>query len=398
LISMNKQINQNLLLEQIQKMTAEGSTNFEDAWNLAMDVLNKRRYKNPATILFFTDGLANVGKLGHELMQHLKNLTQNVDFNLTINCLGFGVDHDSVLLTNVAQQTPSGMYYYLESPNMIASCFVESVGMALSLCAFNVKVHLQAFKGCRVIAHLTPFKVDTLEKFKQFQIHAGNLSAGQSHSILLKISLNTVDASTQDLLKATLTYDTPDAKYSSDLLINISRTEDPDLPPEASTLPLRLSKPFYRLSAASWIESAVRNIQIGGQNSYSRAQQIVSDGIQELLKKAPDLVELPEGRQILFGLNEVLKGIEDPQMFQSGCHYAMAYAAVFSSGRSSGVQELMGMSKIAQTLGQNHLVSAIRDVQRKPPPSVTYYHSEEISRAKQEIARYVEGYLRPETS
>jgi Mg-chelatase subunit ChlD len=390
LVPMNQPTNQNQILEKIQQMTPQGSTNFEASWDLAFQVLNQRQTRSPATIIFFTDGLANVGKLGKELLQHLTNLRRNVVSNLTMNCLGFGVDHDSFLLTSVAKLC-GGMYYYVESPNMIASCFVDCVETALSLSALNVTLDLQAFKGCRIVGHLAASKVETVEKFKKLRINIGNLAAGQSHILIIKLSLNVADDMKQDLLKATLSYDSPSQFHgTTELLLTTPRTESSTLPSEHAVMPIKISKSFFRLSAAEWIESAIKTIQIGGPGCYERARQTISDGIQELYKHAPDLAETNEGKQILFGLNEVLKGVEDPQMFQAGCHYAMAYAAVFASGRSSGVQELMGMSKIAQTLGQNHLA---RETRKVLPPPVEYLHHEEIQKAKQEIARYVEGYL-----
>ena len=63
--------------------------------------------------------------------------------SFTINCFGFGNDHDSELMTWIADQK-DGNFYFIEKVEDVGVCFIDCLGQLFSVIAENVTVHIQA--------------------------------------------------------------------------------------------------------------------------------------------------------------------------------------------------------------------------------------------------------------
>jgi len=193
--------NKELLLKKLKTITPEGSTNISLAIYKAIDIISKRKIKNQlTTILFFTDGHNNTGEGGRNLLNSISSL--NLPRNLSIHTFGFGVDHDSFLLQKISFCTKSGVYYYIETSEMIPNIFAECLEICLSTIACDIQLSLEAQKGCRIINFWTKFPVEKKEPVKNFSFHLGSLSRLESRTILFRLSLNKCDLEKQVLILA----------------------------------------------------------------------------------------------------------------------------------------------------------------------------------------------------
>ena len=105
--------------------------------------------------MLFSDGLSNTGLTTTEINQSLQSVP-TIE-GLTVNTFGFGKDHDSDMLKNIAFAANGGLYYYIESTNSIPSLFGESLVGVLSTVANNVEVEIAAYDGCRATRLITRY-------------------------------------------------------------------------------------------------------------------------------------------------------------------------------------------------------------------------------------------------
>src|SRR5689334_4828299 len=95
--------NKALVLKELQQISAGGSTNLSDALFESLQILKDRQPKENvplASIMLFSDGMANCGLIGPKLNNSLTNLQISPD--ITINTFGFGAEHDSATMRNLA--------------------------------------------------------------------------------------------------------------------------------------------------------------------------------------------------------------------------------------------------------------------------------------------------------
>lgn len=188
------------IIEQLKKIKPEGATNMSSALEMAMDIIKHRKITNLSTILFFTDGLANVGKFGHDFLYQLSDIKQSMPKDLTIHTFGFGLDHDSKLLQRISLLSKCGIYYYVENVENIGETFASCLGTILSTIAHEVVVIFEAQKGCRIINNYTKFPITEVEQVKKYSFELGSMSLEESRTILTKLSLNKSEKGDRPLL------------------------------------------------------------------------------------------------------------------------------------------------------------------------------------------------------
>lgn len=78
--------------------------------NLAFKMIKERKFKNDVTSIFLlSDGQDTSAELRVQQLQ----AEYMIQDNFTINCFGFGSDHDPVLMDKIAK-LGDGNFYYVE--------------------------------------------------------------------------------------------------------------------------------------------------------------------------------------------------------------------------------------------------------------------------------------------
>ena len=121
------------------KLKPGGTTNIGKGLFVALKILADRRYKNPVTSVFLlSDGEDDKGEDYIEgVVEEWKGRTGAY----TLNTFGFGKDHDSDLMTCLADDG-DGNFYFIARNEDIGTYFVHCLGRLFSFLAENVTINV----------------------------------------------------------------------------------------------------------------------------------------------------------------------------------------------------------------------------------------------------------------
>ncbi len=95
----------------ISLLQDRGGTNIANGMDMAFRVLRERKYSNPVSGIFLlTDGLDGGA---HQRVSACMVERKLLEDNFTINCFGFGRDHDEDLLNNISK-LKDGNFYFID--------------------------------------------------------------------------------------------------------------------------------------------------------------------------------------------------------------------------------------------------------------------------------------------
>jgi hypothetical protein len=181
--------NKEKIMELVNGLQATGSTNISGALFESTNILNSRGSSEEnriSTLMLFTDGLSTRGLSTAATLSSLD--TVRLPPGCIFNTFGFGPDQDSKLLHAIALKA-QGVYYYVETLEAIPSTFGECVAGILSTRAHQIEVHLKAKDGARLVTLATPFRITERQVAKVYNVNLELVYAGESKSILFRLSL-----------------------------------------------------------------------------------------------------------------------------------------------------------------------------------------------------------------
>lgn len=394
LLPMNSE-NKSKVLELLHEIKPEGTTNISDALFKAIKLLNDRKghlQNRLSSIMLFTDGLANTGLQGKEFMSALQKTT--IPVGLSLNTFGYGLDHDSNMLSNIALYSKQGVYYYIETVDYIAATFGECLAGILSTVVYDIKVRLIGQDGCRIVNFYTKSPVVENKSVKDYTISLGSMYKQETRSVLFRLSLRKMDEELleQNLLKVEVSYtDTLNGKpITCETMCRVSRSKHQS---PSDTMPIELDKYINRFTAASAIEAAINR---GHHRDYEGAKNYIKDAILQVQKSVSftnkqDSAINQYCEDLISDLVECAIGMEDQSSFHNGgVHYAYAYSTMYFTERSTGTNNLLGIGmvlnhlscKLASEKKRNNGYGYLTDTQR-----------EESLRATKKANTFVTGYL-----
>jgi Mg-chelatase subunit ChlD len=125
----------------IDSLNADGSTNLSSA------LLDARTLVEPASsgrkqgLIVLTDGYANVGVIKEEGLVEIVGRILSESPGLTLTCVAYGVNHNSELMTSLAQ-TGGGAYNVVKNLEDVATVFGDILGGLVSVAAQGVQIQL----------------------------------------------------------------------------------------------------------------------------------------------------------------------------------------------------------------------------------------------------------------
>ena len=144
--------NKNELQNKIRSLDASGSTNIQSGLDLAFRTLQSRKYRNPvSSVLLLSDGQDD--SLKHDNVgNYLSRLSLTEVF--TVNCFGFGAQHDAALMNEIAK-FKDGALYFVENLQQVEEMFVDALGGLFSVIATQVEIRVRLvdriFEGVRIV-------------------------------------------------------------------------------------------------------------------------------------------------------------------------------------------------------------------------------------------------------
>ena len=166
---------------------ADGGTYIGSGLNMAIQLLNNRRTKNPVgTLLLLTDGQDNQF---HDYTAIMRGLPSEV----VCHTFGYGLGHRSDLLSQLAEQGNNGTFTFIDEFASISLAFATALGSVFTCVAQNLKVNLEFDDPYAIIqVHSTyPHEPIAMPSPKlTFKLH--DLNAEEVRHLLFEINVPTI--------------------------------------------------------------------------------------------------------------------------------------------------------------------------------------------------------------
>jgi len=162
------------------QLCAGGGTCIASGLETALEVAERRRHRNPVSaILLLTDG--RDGSSGQSLMR-LVSRSQRAGCSLY--AFGFGADHDSRLLSEVAEQAKTP-FTFVEDVDKISAAFAGAIGGLSSVTAQRVEVVLD----CSVALKKVHTHFDHSAEGGRAVVQIPDMLAGERRDVLVELSI-----------------------------------------------------------------------------------------------------------------------------------------------------------------------------------------------------------------
>ena len=199
------------IMSAIEELEAYGSTNGENALNMAYEIAEKNYIKNGNNrIIMATDGDFNVGITSEGELTRL--IQQKARGGISLSVLGYGMgNYKDNKLESLADHG-RGNYAYIDSIDEARKVLVEEAGGTLFSVAKDVKLQLEfnpgKIKGYRLIGYEN--RAMAAEEFADDTKTGGEIGAGHQVTVLY------------ELVPADSSFEIPevDSKYASDAAEN----------------------------------------------------------------------------------------------------------------------------------------------------------------------------------
>jgi len=177
-----------VLKKEISKLEARTATNLSGGLIKALNWLNDMDLPDNTIlrVILFTDGQANVGIKGKELL----NLVNKTKDRCTISCFGFGNDCSHELLADLSLKG-DGNFSFIDSADAALTAFGRELGGLVSTYAQNIKIKIQPDKNNRIIEVLNDEDVN--EDNGLVNIELRDILAQEKKWVVARVNLSKVE-------------------------------------------------------------------------------------------------------------------------------------------------------------------------------------------------------------
>ncbi len=198
------------ILDAIEELRPDGSTNAEAGLQLGYDMANRAWTRNAINrVILLSDGVANVGETGPEAI--LEEIGRQAD-DIQLVTVGFGMgNYNDVLMEQLANQG-DGFYAYVDTLDEAERIFVDGLSGTLLTIAKDAKIQVEFNPDVVSEYRLIGFENrDVADKdFRNDDIDAGEIGAGHSVTALYEIELHDDVRSRDGVATAFLRWEDPD--------------------------------------------------------------------------------------------------------------------------------------------------------------------------------------------
>jgi uncharacterized protein YegL len=191
----------------INALRTQGCTNLSGGLFEGIRHLQQRQQTQGkvGSVMLMTDGMANEGiRNTTQLCDATRGLMgENPDF--TVYTFGYGASHNVDMLQNLSE-VGGGMYYFVETNDMIPESFAHCLGGLLTVKAQNMKLTLTPHDGVQITKVHTARPTQTVAH-NAIQVDLSDMQAEEQRDVVFHFKLDkTVDDLSQAIATATLTY------------------------------------------------------------------------------------------------------------------------------------------------------------------------------------------------
>jgi Mg-chelatase subunit ChlD len=183
-------------LAKVKDLRTHGCTNMSGGIGMAAQEIKSLDQPNEVqTIFLLTDGYANQGVSDRVGIVNLTKgcLASDSGKRTPIHCFGYGEDHDSEMLRDIAQASEGGSYYFVNNDSDVSSAFGDALGGVLSVVAQNTIVSLKVPQTAANAGILiTEVKHDKAVKNHDgtYSIALNDFYAEESRDIVFEVALS----------------------------------------------------------------------------------------------------------------------------------------------------------------------------------------------------------------
>jgi Mg-chelatase subunit ChlD len=211
----------------INRLDTRGCTNLSGGLFEGIRHMQTRTDANPVgSIMLMTDGLANEGIRDVQPLCRATKELMGDNPGYSIYTFGYGSDHNSDMLKNISE-VGNGMYYFVETNDMIPESFAHCLGGLLTVQAQNIKLTITVASGAKLIKVETEASVRQVDE-NTVELNLPDLQAEEQRDVLFHLKLEkTVDDANQIIAKAKLNYmDVPTTSFKDcECTFTVARAE-----------------------------------------------------------------------------------------------------------------------------------------------------------------------------
>jgi len=224
---------------------------------LGMAVANK-----VASVLLFTDGLANEGITDTTQLQNaVRTMLERkkiADRRITVHCFGYGKDHNASMLRCISE-VGGGMYFFINGPDEIPTAFASCIGGISSVVAQNISLVVTPQNGAVIKSVRTKY---TNEKRGDGSVKVtfGDLFAEEKRDVVVELELpqRAEERGSEAALQLSASYFnvlTTQSEISTPVTLSCER---PAMVPVNQRRPLELVHQIARLDVADALQAATK--------------------------------------------------------------------------------------------------------------------------------------------
>jgi Ca-activated chloride channel family protein len=179
------------ILNSVDALNADGSTNAEEGLKLAYDVAREGFEANKINrVILCSDGVANVGVTGPDAI--LEAIKTDADKGITLTTLGFGMgNYNDILLEQLANDG-DGNYFYIDTITEAERLFSEGALRILVTLGFDAKVQVNFNPAAVDMFRLIGYENRLLdeEDFEDNTVDSGDIGPNQAVTALYEVMMN----------------------------------------------------------------------------------------------------------------------------------------------------------------------------------------------------------------
>lgn len=248
-------------------------------------------------IVLFTDGVPNAPAALPGLVVAARQA------GIGVTTLGFGIDYDTTLLTQMARDT-GGTFRYVETPEAVAEVFDSELTKMTTVVGRNLQLVLVPGPGVTI----EPMQGLNIAGDGKAYATIGDLASGELRDLMIPIKVSARgDGATAELIDATLSFDdvvNRSGRQQRDGFVTVKAANDPIAVKKAVKIDLEVQR--IRAGAASAMLDA---IALARQGQLDQGRKRIATAM-ELVRAATTRLQDPELAKVVGQLEDLLKQLQ----------------------------------------------------------------------------------------
>ena len=302
------------LNDRIDEINAGGNTNLSGGLFQGMSMMNERKGEKAdvASVLLFTDGMANVGLTSTRTIIKAMKIMYGENKSFTINTFGFGSDHNVNMLREFSK-TWNGLYYFIETTEQIPEIFTNCLGGILSTVAQNISLRIEACNGAKLKEIISKVPPNLSDENRKGEVPIGDIQAEEERDAIVEFHLpemkkdSSCTSISQIYAKISVNYLNVIKKNLSTVSTEVSVPRS--LRPASLSTSLEVDEQRNRIKATHALEKAA---EIAEKGDLEKARNVIKD-TQVEMDKSSNKSDMVSG--INDDLDLALTGLSDKKNF-----------------------------------------------------------------------------------